>query len=190
LREEDVSAVYNFDSKVEQAQDFSAGRDLPPLAYGLKARGMTALNDAIVRAAVDLSKRPEKRRAIIVLSDGEDTHSGASQDKALANALAANATIYTVDMADQTTPLMKRAVSAGALRNYASKSGGRYVPTPGGQALSDAFAGIVAELSNQYTIGYQPTNRARDGRWRTIEVKLARPQLDARTRRGYKSPKA
>ena len=190
LREMDVAAVNNFDSRVEQVQDFSPGRDLPPLAYGLRATGMTTLNDAILRAAVDLSKRPEKRRAIIVLSDGEDTHSGASADKALNNALAANATIYTVDMADQSTPPAKRAASAGALKNFATKSGGRYVPTPGGQALADAFTGIVTELSNQYTIGYQPSNRARDGRWRTIDLKLARDGLDARTRRGYKAPKA
>ena len=190
MREDDVAAIYNFDTKVEQVQDFSAGRDLPPMAYGLKPKGMTALNDAIVRAAVDLSKRPEKRRAIVVLSDGEDTHSGATQDRALANALAANATIYTVDMADLDAPLARRATSAGALKNYASKSGGRYVPSPGGRALSDAFAAIVAELSNQYTIGYQPTNRTRDGRWRAIEIRLARPNLAARTRRGYKAQKS
>ncbi len=190
MREDDVAAIYNFDTKIEQVQDFSAGRDLPPMTYGLKAKGMTALNDAVLRAAVDLSKRPEKRRAIIVLSDGEDTHSGASMDKALSNALAANATIYTVDMADQMTPLTQRAVSAGVLKNYANKSGGRYVSTPGGQALADAFAGIVAELSNQYTISYQPTNRVRDGRWRAIEIKLARQDVEARTRRGYKAPKS
>lgn len=190
LREDDVAAIYNFDTGVEQVQDFSAGRDLPPMTYNLKAKGMTALNDAIMRAAIDLSQRPEKRRAIIVLSDGVDTHSGASADRALAGALAANATIYAVDMSAQETPLAQRAVAAGVLKNYASKSGGRYVASPGGQALSDAFAAIVAELSNQYTLGYRPTNRVRDGRWRAIEIKLARPDLDARTRRGYKAPKS
>jgi hypothetical protein len=44
-------------------------------------------------------------------------------------------------------------------------------------------------LSNQYTLGYRPSNRARDGRWRTIEVKVARPAVAARTRRGYKLSK-
>ncbi|HEV2707963.1 MAG TPA: VWA domain-containing protein [Pyrinomonadaceae bacterium] len=190
LREDDVAAVYNFDSKVEQVQDFSHGRDLPPTTYGLKARGMTALNDAVARAAADLSKRPEKRRAIVVISDGADTHSRISQDKALDHALAAGATIYAVDMAGNETPVASRVASASALKNFAAKSGGRYVPTPGGQALSDAFEAIVAELSNQYTIGYRPTNRARDGRWRSIELKLARTELEARTRKGYKAPKS
>src|SRR5437764_11686222 len=105
LREEDVASVYHFDSQVEQLQDFSPGRDLPPLAYGLKSKGMTTLNDAMVRAARDLAQRPEKRRAIVILSDGMDTKSGASAEKALNVALAANATIYTVDRSDPTTAL-------------------------------------------------------------------------------------
>ena len=70
LREEDVAAVYKFDSKVEQVQEFSGGRDLAPMAYGVKATGLTTLNDAIVDAANALAGRPEKRKAIVVLSDG------------------------------------------------------------------------------------------------------------------------
>src|SRR3954464_1219987 len=55
LREEDVAAVYHFGSDVEQLQDFSPGRDLPPVAYDLYSKGMTALNDAVLRAAKDLA---------------------------------------------------------------------------------------------------------------------------------------
>src|SRR5436853_3873025 len=189
LREEDVASVYHFDSEVEQLQDFSPGRDLPPLAYGLKSKGMTTLNDAIVRAAKDLSKRAEKRRAIILLTDGMDTKSAASADKALNTALAANVTIYTVDMSDPTTALAEHAKGAGALRYFASKSGGRYVSTPGGQALDEAFAEVLDELSNQYTLGYRPSNQAHDGRWRSIELKLSHEDLNARTRNGYRAPK-
>lgn len=187
LREEDVAAVYHFDSKIEQVQEFSSSRDLASVAFNLKAKGMTALNDAISKAARDLSGRPEKRRAIIVLSDGADTYSSASMDKALANAIAAGATIYTVDMSQVGSK--DRQVGAGALRNFATKSGGRYVSTPGGQMLRDAFASIVEELSNQYTLTYRSTNRARDGRWREVGVKLERAELAARTRKGYKAPK-
>ncbi len=190
LRPDDVASVYTFDTKVEQLQDFSPGRDLPPLAYNVTAKGWTVLNDAILRAAVDLSRRPEKRRAIIVLSDGADTRSAASADKALHNALAANATIYTIDFSALTSAITLRQASAGALKNFANKSGGRYVASPGGRAMSEAFAAIVEELRNQYTIGYQPTNNSRDNRWRTIDVKMpARPELNARTRRGYRSAK-
>jgi Ca-activated chloride channel family protein len=189
LREEDVASVYHFDSKVEQLSDFSPGRDLPPLAYDLKSKGMTALNDAVVQAAQDLAKRPEKRRAIIILSDGADTKSAATPEKALNAALAAHATIYTVDMSDPHLNQAARMSAAGTLKTYANKSGGRFVSKPGGRALDEAFREILQELSNQYTIGYRPRNTARDGRWRAIQLKLARPELSARTRSGYRAPK-
>ena len=190
LREEDVAAVYRFDSEIEQLQDFSAAHDLAPLAFGMHAKGMTVLNDAILRAAEDLSRRPEKRRAIVVLSDGFDTKSSASMDKALGVALNAGATIYTVDMSSsETSSPQARAQAAGALRHFANKSGGRYISTPGGQALREAFASITEELGNQYTLTYRSTNRARDGRWREIDVKLDRTDLNARTRKGYHAPK-
>lgn len=190
LREEDVASVYHFDSEVEQLQDFSPGRDLPPVAYDLNSKGMTALNDAVLRAAKDLAQRPEKRRAIIILSDGVDNRSGATADKALNAALAAGATIYAVDMMDPSANGSERMRAAGALKNYTVKSGGRYVSKPGGQALDEAFKGILEELSNQYTLGYRPTNLARDGRWRAIQLKLSRPDLNARTRSGYRAPKS
>src|SRR6266853_955900 len=132
LRDEDVAAVYSFDSKIEQLQDFSPSRDLAPVAFQKSAKGMTVLNDAVLRAATELSHRPEKRRAIVVLSDGADTYSSASMDKALTAALNAGATIYTVDMSSPEDPnLQERAKGTAALRNFANKSGGRYVSTPG-----------------------------------------------------------
>jgi VWFA-related protein len=189
LRDEDVAAIYRFDAKIEQVQEFSPGRDLPEMAYSIRAKGMTALNDAIRRAALDLSGRAEKRHAIIVLSDGMDNFSKASANKALESALAVGATIYTVDMSATDGNASRDRQNAAALREFASKSGGRYVASPGGQAMRDAFNGIVSELGNQYTISYRPTNRARDGRWRAIDIKLSRPDLSARTRKGYRAPK-
>lgn len=189
LREEDVAAVYRFDSKIEQLQDYSPSRDLAPLAFGMSAKGMTVLNDAIMRAADDLARRPEKRRAIVVLSDGFDTKSSASMEKALAAAASAGVTIYTVDMTPDNARPEARAQASGVLRNFAGKSGGRYIKTPGGQELREAFGSIIEELGNQYTIAYRPTNRARDGRWREIVVKLARAELTTRTRKGYRAPK-
>jgi Ca-activated chloride channel family protein len=56
--------------------------------------------------------------------------------------------------------------------------------------LRDAFNSIIEELGNQYTIAYQSTNRARDGRWREINVKLTRAEMTARTRKGYRAPKS
>ena len=189
LRDEDVAAVFRFDTKIEQLQEFSSGRDLAPIAFGIKADGMTVLNDAIVKASSVLAQRPEKRKAIMVLSDGLDTHSKATTEKALDSALAVGASIYTVDMSASEGSASRNPQSAAILRNFAEKSGARFVSTPGGPALRDAFASIAQELGHQYTIAYRPVNRARDGRWRTIDVKVARDDFTVRTRKGYRAPK-
>ena len=190
LREEDVAAVFKFDTKVEQLQDFSSGRDLAPLAYGIRAYGMTVLNDAIVTAAKALNERPEKRKAIVVLSDGIDTHSAATASKALEQAMSLGAGIYTVDMSATDGAASRNSQSAAILKNFAEKSGARFVATPGGPALRDAFASIAEELGHQYTIAFRPVNRTRDGKWRNIEVKVAREAVTVRTRKGYKAPRA
>jgi Ca-activated chloride channel homolog len=189
LREEDVAAVFKFDSKVEQVQEFSGSRDLAPLAFGIRAKGMTTLHDAIVDAAKALAERPEKRKAIVVLSDGMDTYSRSSADKAVESALAIGATIYTVDMSSTEVARVHGAQNAGVLKSFAEKSGGRFVAAPGGPMLRDAFANIADELGHQYTIAYRPLNRARDGKWRKLEVKVTRGDLVVRTRKQYRAPK-
>jgi Ca-activated chloride channel family protein len=190
LREEDVAAVYKFDYKVEQVQEFSGGRDLAPIVFALRAKGMTTLNDAIVEAARALNERVEKRKAIVVLSDGVDTYSKATSGKALECALAVGASIYAVDMSATDGNASRSPQSAAILRGLAEKSGGRFVATPGGPALRDAFASIADELGHQYTIAYRPLNSARDGKWRNLEIKLSREDLFVRTRRGYRAPKS
>jgi Ca-activated chloride channel family protein len=189
LRVDDVAAIYNFDSKVSLVQDFSNSRDITDRIFNLKAYGMTVLNDAIYKAAEELNKRKEKRRAIIVLSDGADTRSERSSDKALKAAIAANATIYTIDMSAIDTGGKDRAQNQSALKNFAEKSGGLFIPTPGGLAMREAFKNIVEELGVQYTLGYQSTNQKKDGKWRAIEVRVAKPNLIIRTRKGYNSAK-
>jgi len=189
LRPEDVAAVYRFDSKVERVQEFSGGRDLAPTAYAIRAKGMTTLNDAIVEASKTLADRPEQRKAIVILSDGMDTYSKASSGKALESALAIGATIYAVDMSALDVGGSAKHQSAASLKEFAEKTGGRFVSTPGGPALRDAFSGIAEELGHQYTIAYRPANKKRDGKWRTLDVKLSREDLTVRTRKGYRAPK-
>jgi Ca-activated chloride channel homolog len=189
LRSEDVAAVFKFDSKVEQVQEFSGGRDLAPMAFGIRAKGMTTLNDAIVDGAKALAERSEKRKAIIILSDGMDTSSRASSDKALESALAIGASIYAVDMSATESSSSRNGQSALMLKKFAERSGGRFIATPGGPALRDAFASIADELGHQYTVAYRPANSARDGKWRKLDVKLARSDLVVRTRKGYRAPK-
>lgn len=189
LRPEDVAAVYRFDSKVERVQEFSGGRDLAPTAYAIRARGMTTLNDAIVEAANTLASRTENRKAIVILSDGMDTFSKATSEKAVEAALAVGASIYAVDMSQMDVAGSRRQPVAASLKSFADKTGGRFVSTPGGPALRDAFAGIADELGHQYTVAYRPTNQNRDGKWRALEVKVQREDLTVRTRKGYRAPK-
>lgn len=189
LRVEDNAAIYRFASKVSQIQDFSNSRDVSDTIFDLRSDGMTALYDAIDIAAAQLSRRAEKRRAIVVLSDGEDTFSNKNADNALKAALAANAVIYTVDMspinARGTAVMRNRAV----LKNFAEKSGGRFVASPGGAALREAFEQISEELGTQYTLSYEPLNMKKDGKWRSIEVRVAKPGLIIRSRKGYNAAK-
>jgi Ca-activated chloride channel family protein len=190
LRISDSAAIYRFDSKVVLVQDFSNSRDVTEKIFDVKSYGMTVLNDAVYKAAKDLETRPEKRRAIIVLSDGADTMSGRSADAALKAALAANAVIYTVDMSSPESSAKQKMESAGALKKFAEKSGGTYVSTPGGIAMREAFEKIVTELGVQYTLGFSPLNLKKDGKWRELEMRIARPNLTIRTRKGYHAVKA
>jgi VWFA-related protein len=188
LRHLDSAAIYHFHSRVEMVQDFSNSRDVSERIFDLRPDGMTALNDAIYKAAELLEQRPEKRRAIIVLSDGADTQSGRSASRVLKAALAANAVIYTVDMAPETSG-SQRHQNRGVLRNFAEKTGGTFVAKPGGAALREAFAAIVDELGIQYTLGYYPIENKKDGKWRDLEIRVARPNLSIRTRKGYYADK-
>ena len=189
LRAGDNAAIYRFDSKVFLVQQFSGNRDIDEKIYDIKADGMTALNDSIYKAADELAKRPEKRRAIVVLSDGADTFSGVSSGKALRAAMDADASIYTIDMSAINSNGKERMQNQAALKNFAEKTGGRFVSTPGGAALRQAFKGIVEELGVQYTISYEPSNLKKDGKWRSIELLVSRPNLIIRTRKGYTAGK-
>jgi len=189
LRADDVAAVYKFDFKVEQVQEFSNSRDLAPMAYGLNAKGMTSLNDAIFNAAKALAARPEKRKAIVVLSDGVDTFSHVTSDKALESALAIGANIYAVDMSPIDDRHTRGPRSAVVLKHFAERTGGRFVSSPGGPMLREAFASIAEELGHQYTLAYRPLNRKRDGKWRKLDVQLSKKDVIVRTRKAYRAAK-
>ncbi len=189
MRRGDSAAVINFDSKFDVVRDFSNSIYLNDRFYELKANGMTVLNDAVYKAAEMLSTRPEKRRAIIVLSDGEDTLSSKSAKRATDAAIAANATIYTVDMAPVDSQGKFRNQIIGGLKSYAEKTGGAFVSTAGGPAMRDAFKRIVEELGSQYTLSYSPSAKKNDGKFRKIRIEVARPNLTIRTRKGYNAPK-
>ena len=183
LRPNDVAAIYKFDRNISTVQDFSQSQFISDRLFDLSAYGITVLNDAILQAAKDLEKRPEKRKAIIVLSDGEDTGSNASAKKALNAALAANATIYTVDLT--TFEGNTRGQNTAVLKDFAEKSGGFFIAVKNGQVLRDSLESVIQELGTQYTLGYAPKESGSKKKWRSIEVVVSRPNLTIRTRKGY-----
>ena len=185
IRPEDKVSIFSFHRKVEKLQDFSNSKNLRSRVFDLKARGYTALNDAVYRAALELEERNEKRRAIVVLSDGEDTRSGVSASKALKAAQRAHATIYTVDMSVMSTANTRRRQNQQVLKKFSSKTGGTFVATPGGVQLRKAFTEIVKDLGVLYTVGYTSTNQRKDGKWRKISLKAAEQGYRVRTREGY-----
>jgi Ca-activated chloride channel homolog len=187
IREGDTFAIYTFSgTKVKKQQDFTEVRDVPDSVWDLEAKDETPLYDAIVQAADDLSNRSERRRAILIASDGADTKSHASLDQAVKKAVAANAMIYAIDMTDSAVNRTNlRENGAEVLKSMAEKTGGRFFRSPGGAKLREAFANAVTELRNQYTLTYESSNDRLDGRWRAVEVRVARPQLNIRTKQGY-----
>lgn len=191
IRDGDVFAIYSFGGlKVKTLQDFTEVRDVPDSVWDLRPDGETPLYDAIAKAAGELSKRSERRRAILVVSDGADTRSKASLDDATRKAADANALIYGVDMSDKAVyGSMPRDNGAEVMKMLAAKTGGRIFPAPGGAKLRDAFANTVEELRRQYTLTYESTNEKLDGKWRAIEVRIAKPGLNIRARQGYYAQK-
>jgi Ca-activated chloride channel family protein len=184
LGEGDSIAIYSFgDSKVRLLQDFTLIRDIPDAVWDLRAKGMTTLYDAIVTAADALDRRPEQRRAILVVSDGADTQSRASLDQATRRAVEAQLIVYAIDLSDGGAGPINS--GAAVLKSLTARTGGRLFTSPGGSRLREAFDQTIDELRHQYTLTYAPTNDRKDGRWRTIEVRIDRPGLDIRTREGY-----
>ncbi|MBI3952071.1 MAG: VWA domain-containing protein, partial [Acidobacteria bacterium] len=190
MRGEDVFALYAFADQVAQVQPFGSSPDVDEIVWSIRPEGNTALYDCVYQAMKDLSQRPERRRAILVLSDGADTRSRQSLDTCLRAASDASVTIYTVNLMDKDFAHRSEAmIASGAMKAMAERTGGRYINDPGGARMYQAFEEIVEELSHQYTIGYFPTPERQDGKWHKIRVEVSKPNVQIRTRQGYQAPK-
>jgi Ca-activated chloride channel family protein len=150
----------------------------------LRASGRTALYDAVASAEREL--RDEKnRRAIVILTDGDDTSSIASFDEIDRLTKEASVPIYIITydsgVSDDELRDMNR------LQYLASETGG-FLVTASAQNLQAKYSEIEKDLRAQYAIIYQITDLARHNQWRKVHVMLKSPQLTARTIRGYFAP--
>lgn len=152
------------------------GGGTPPISgTNQQTQGSTAIWDAVwVTGEEVLGPSPEKtRRAIILLTDGVNTYGQKKLDDAVQAALKAEAVIYTIGIGDN----FYSGVDEAALRKISERTGGRAFFPRDERQLRDAFDQIQVEMRSQYLIAYEPTNQARDGSYRTIEVQVANPAM-------------
>jgi Ca-activated chloride channel homolog len=196
LREQDLAQVVDFDSRVSITQDFTNNvADLERAIRATTAGGSTSLHNAIYISLKELAKiraRSQddvRRRAIVVLSDGEDTSSLVTYEEVLDLAKRSETALYTIGLQPREASSSKGFREAEfVLRQLAQETGGRAFFIARVEDLKDVYGQISDELSSQYTIGYAPKNGRRDGAWRRVVVQVARPGATARTKRGYYAP--
>ena len=186
----DQAFVVGFDVTPEVTQDFTDNTEL--LAHGvhdLRPGGGTALYDAIYYACREkLLKGPKSttvRRAIILLSDGDDNQSHVTREEAIEMAQRAEAIIYTIS----TNVSGTKGAGDKVLERIADATGGRPFFPFQIREVADAFAQIQDELRSQYAIAYKPADLKNDGHYRTIEIVANdRKNFKVRARRGWYAP--
>jgi len=186
----DQAFVVGFDVTPEVTQNFTDNTEL--LARGvhdLRPGGGTALYDAIYYACREkLLKAPKSttvRRAIILLSDGEDNQSHVTREEAIEMAQRAEAIVYTIS----TNVSGTKAPGDKVLERIADATGGRPFFPFQIRDVANAFAEIQDELRSQYAVSYKPADLKKDGHYRTIEIVANdRKNFRVRARRGWYAP--
>ena len=186
----DKAFVVGFDVTPEVTQDFTDNTEL--LSHGvreLRAGGGTAMYDAVYFACRDkllkIQQTMQVRKAIILLSDGDDNQSHVTREEAIDMAQRAGVIIYTIST--NITGGSNRGDKV--LERIADATGGRAFFPFQLRDVSSAFSEIQDELRSQYALSYTPANFVADGRYRTIEILAKnRKNLRVRSRRGYYAP--
>jgi Ca-activated chloride channel family protein len=195
MKKNDAIEVIEFNSQVRIPQPFT--NDVNALERAIRAttvNGSTSLYNAIYVSLKQLkderarSAEEIRRQAIIVLSDGDDTSSVIEYDDVLDLAKRSETAIYAIGLRQAETGRGKFKEAEFVLRQLSQETGGRvFFPTSVGE-LPKIYEQISEELASQYSIGYSSKNPMRNGAWRRIEVRVNKPGLVARTRRGYYGP--
>jgi Ca-activated chloride channel family protein len=196
IRPQDLGQVIDFDSRVEIRQSFTNKlEELERAIRSTSSGGSTALHNAVYISLKELAKVKAKnpdeirRQAIVVLSDGEDTSSLVSFEEVLELAKRSETAIYTIGLQPRETAALRGFREAEfVLRQLAQETGGRAFFAQKVEDLKDVYGQIADELSSQYSMGYSSRNTKRDGAFRRLVVQVARPNVTARTKRGYYGP--
>src|SRR5258708_9001374 len=151
------------------------GVPTPPISGSQQAlAGSTAIWDAIWATSNELlsDAAEHTRRAIILLTDGEDTISQVHMQDAINPALKADALIYAIGIGDR----YQFGINEGALKKITEGTGGRAYFPRNERELRDSFAQIQNDLREQYLIAYSSSNKTRDGSYRRISIEIVNPE--------------
>jgi len=195
----DLAQVVQFNDRRTALQDFTGDQTLLETAIRrTEASGPTALHNALYVSLKELDKqkagtRELRRRAIVLLSDGEDTASLVSDDQVMELARKSEIAIYSISLRPSHSQDRNRLAFSQAehLLTALSQETGGQVHFPNSLSELDAvYARVAEELRTQYTIGYVSSNKRRDGKWRRIVVRVPeRDDLQVRHKIGYYAPR-
>ncbi len=191
MRPEDRAVVVSFDTAAELVTDLTGDTDvLAKGIRGLRPGGGTAMYDAVFFACRDKlmqdQPRHKFRRAMVLISDGDDNQSRYTRDQALEMAQKADVVIYSISTNISRIPTDGDKV----MRYFAGETGGLAFFPFKTQDLAQSFENIANELRHQYNILYRPEPLKTDGLWHSIDVRIkGRKDLVVRARKGYYAPR-
>jgi VWFA-related protein len=209
MRKKDLALVISFDFDVNLLADFtedpevlnraihraeisavSSGGVVTPGTVPQGSNGGTDLYDAVYLACHDELASEAGRKAVILLTDAEDTGSKLSLNEAIESAQRSDTVIHVLRLADEPFYFgMGMGYSGSSVaRKMADETGGREIEVRNEKNLENAFDLISEELRSQYVLGYYPSNTKRDGVFRKIKVEVTRPDSKVLARKGYYAP--
>jgi len=193
----DEAFLVEFSDRAEVSLPFTHDMDRIERRVGtLTTGGLTAMLDGIHMAFEEMNKAANPRKALLIISDGGDNHSLYSSSQIEQLVREAGVQIFAVGVFEPfaTLGLLTQAERDGPklLSELSEQTGGRALAAVTDNEVPAIAARIGVELRNQYLLAYTPANRARDGKYRRVEVKLEQPEtlpaLKARWRLGYYAP--
>jgi len=193
---QDEFFLVSFNDRAQLTSRFTTSvEDLQNRLMYTTAHGRTALLDAVYLGLSQMRGAHNAKKALLIISDGGDNHSRYNEGDIKNYVKEADVQIYAIGIYDplgyrNRTP--EELNGPSLLTEMTEMTGGRAFPVENLNDLPDTAAKIGMELRNQYVLGYKPSNRTRDGKWRKIKVKLRPPKglppLSVYAKTGYYSP--
>ena len=190
----DEFLLINFNDRAQLTSPFTASvEDLQNRLMFTSAHGQTALLDGIYLGLSEMKGAHNTKKALLVISDGGDNHSRYTEADIRKYAREADVQIYAIGLYDEGgARTVEESLGPSLLSELTEMTGGRAFAVPNISDMPDIASKISMELRNQYVVGYRPSNRTHDGKWRKVKVKLRPPKglppLTVYSRSGYYAP--